>query len=136
MAGHSLTVQPFVLLVKEQLTVRFLFWLLFLPFALVVVIFAVSNRAPITVDFWPLPFKQETPLYLLSLGTLAFGFFFGALLTWLSVAKWRVIAMSRKKDTDYAEAEIERLHQKLKEVEARSVAPEAGLPVLKGDVAE
>lgn len=110
---------------------RFLFWLLFVPFALVVVIFAVSNRASVSVDFWPLPFKQETPLYLLSLGTLAFGFFFGALLTWLSVAKWRVIAMSRKKDTDYAEAEIERLHQKLKEVEARAQVSQETLPTMR-----
>jgi uncharacterized integral membrane protein len=115
--------------------VRFLFWLLFLPFALVVVIFAVSNRAQVGVDFWPLPFKQETPLYLLSLGTLAFGFFFGALLTWLSVAKWRVIAMSRKKDTEYAEAEIERLHQKLSETEARLTPVQETVPALKGDAA-
>jgi len=115
--------------------VKFLFWLLFLPFALVVVIFAVSNRGPISVDFWPLPFSQEIPLYLLSLGTLAFGFFFGALLTWLQVAKWRVIAMSRKKDTDYAEAEIERLNAKIKELSAPKEASQEVLPAVKTDAA-
>ena len=114
---------------------KFLFWLLFLPFALVVVIFAVSNRGPVGVDFWPLPFQQDVPLYLLSLGTLAFGFFFGALLTWLSVAKWRVIAMSRKKDTEYAEAEIDRLNDKIKTLQQKTESKQEVLPALKEDVA-
>jgi len=114
---------------------KILSWLLFVPFALVVVVFAVSNRGPIAVDFWPLPFSQEIPLYLLSLGTLAFGFFFGALLTWMSVAKWRVIAMSRKKDIDFAEQEIERLNQKLKKQDADKQGTQEVLPAVKGDAA-
>ncbi|WP_419797884.1 MAG: lipopolysaccharide assembly protein LapA domain-containing protein [Terasakiella sp.] len=114
---------------------RILSWLLFVPFALVVVIFAVSNRGPIAVDFWPLPFSQDIPLYLLSLGTLAFGFFFGALLTWLSVAKWRVIAMSRKKDTEYAEQEIARLQQKITQMEAAAKSKQDVLPAVKTDAA-
>lgn len=114
---------------------KILSWLIFIPFALVVVVFAVSNRGPIAVDFWPLPFSFDIPLYYLSLGTLAFGFFFGALLTWLSVAKWRVIAMSRKKDTDYAEAEVERLQQKIRTLEGRAAPKQEVLPALKNDVA-
>jgi len=114
---------------------KILSWLLFIPFALIVVVFAVSNRGPIAVDFWPLPFSQEIALYLLSLGTLAFGFFFGALLTWMSVAKWRVIAMSRKKDIDFAEQEIERLNQKLKKQEADKQGAQEVLPAVKGDAA-
>jgi lipopolysaccharide assembly protein A len=115
---------------------KILSWLIFAPFALLVVIFAVSNRADITVDFWPLPFNQDIPLYLLSLGTLAFGFFFGALLTWLSVAKWRVIAASRKKDTFYAEEEIKRLNQKIADLEGTNNPSKAEvLPALKTDAA-
>ncbi|WP_417821870.1 lipopolysaccharide assembly protein LapA domain-containing protein [Terasakiella sp.] len=114
---------------------KILSWLLFIPFALVVVIFAVSNRGPIAVDFWPLPFSQDIPLYLLSLGTLAFGFFFGALLTWLSVAKWRVIAISRKKDTEYAEQEIARLQQKITQMEAAAKPKQDVLPAVKTDAA-
>ncbi|GGF60956.1 hypothetical protein GCM10011332_13400 [Terasakiella brassicae] len=114
---------------------KILSWLLFIPFALVVVIFAVSNRGSIAVDFWPLPFSQDIPLYLLSLGTLAFGFFFGALLTWLSVAKWRVIAISRKKDTEYAEQEIARLQQKITQMEAAAKPKQDVLPAVKTDAA-
>ncbi len=114
---------------------RFLSWLLFLPFALIVVIFAVSNRGPIAVDFWPLPFSQDVTLYLLSLGTLAFGFFFGALLTWMSVAKWRVVAISRKKDTEYAEAEIERLNAKIKDLQKKDEPVQEVLPAVKTDAA-
>jgi len=97
---------------------RLLSWALFIPFALIVVTFAVSNRDAITVAFWPLPFTLDMPLYSLSLGTLAFGFFFGSLLTWLSVAKWRVIAASRKKDFDYAQHENARLQADLDALKA------------------
>lgn len=115
---------------------KILSWLIFIPFATLVVVFAVSNRNIIGVDFWPLPFSQDVPLYLLSLGTLAFGFFFGALLTWMSVAKWRVIAASRKKDSFYAQEEIKRLHKKLKEAEtAHKTTPVEVLPALKSDAA-
>ena len=115
---------------------KILSWLIFIPFALLVVIFAVSNRGDIAVDFWPLPFQQDVPLYLLSLGTLAFGFFFGAMLTWLSVAKWRVIAASRKKDTMYAEEEIKRLHKKIADLEATNQpTPVEVLPAINSDAA-
>lgn len=114
---------------------KILSWLLFIPFALVVVIFAVSNRNLIAVDFWPLPFSQDIPLYLLSLGTMAFGFFFGALLTWLSVAKWRIVAASRKKDTQYAQAEVDRLKQKVQELEQKQAPKQEILPAVKTDAA-
>ncbi|WP_135075005.1 LapA family protein [Terasakiella sp. SH-1] len=114
---------------------KILSWLIFIPFAAVVVFFAISNREEIAVNFWPLPFSQDIPLYLLSLGTLAFGFFFGALLTWMSVAKWRVIAMSRRKDTKYAEAEVARLQKQLQEVEKKQQPNQEVLPAVKPDVA-
>ncbi len=114
---------------------KILSWLVFIPFAIVVVTFAVSNRGPLAVNFWPLPFSQEIPLYLLSLGTLAFGFFFGAMLTWLSVAKWRVVAMSRKKDTEYAKAEVERLQAKIKQLESQASPEQEVLPAVKIDAA-
>ena len=107
---------------------KLLSWLIFAPFAIVVMIFAVSNRNVISVDFWPLPFSQDIPLYFLSLGTLAFGFFFGALMTWLSVAKWRIIAISRKRDTDFAQKEIERLQAKIKDQEKQLSPSQEVLP--------
>lgn len=115
---------------------RLLSWLIFIPFATIVVTFAVSNRELIDVTFWPLPFHHEIPLYLLSLGTMAFGFFFGALLTWLSVAKWRVVAASRKRDVEYAQAEADRLRDRLKEAEAKAqnTPKQELLPAVKGDV--
>lgn len=99
---------------------KILSWLIFIPFAVIVVTFAVANRGPIPIDFWPLPFQQDVPLYLISLGTLAFGAFFGGILTWMSVAKWRIVAMSRKKDLNFAENEIERLNQELKKLKAEA----------------
>lgn len=107
---------------------KFLSWALFIPFALVVVTFAVSNRIDITVAFWPLPFTLDMPLYSLSLGTLAFGFFFGALLTWLSVAKWRVIAASRKKDFDFSQMENDRLRAEIDALKSPETTQDTTLP--------
>lgn len=115
---------------------KILSWLIFIPFAIVVVVFAVSNRGPIPINFWPLPFSQDVPLYLISLGTLAFGAFFGGILTWMSVAKWRVIAASRGSDIRYAEGEIDRLKKKVTELEAKTAEPvQEILPAIKSDAA-
>lgn len=107
---------------------KFLSWALFIPFALIVVTFAVSNRIDITVAFWPLPFTLDMPLYSLSLGTLAFGFFFGSLLTWLSVAKWRVIAASRKKDFDFSQMENDRLRAEIESLKAHETDDNTSFP--------
>jgi uncharacterized integral membrane protein len=49
-----------------------------------VVVFAVSNRAAVTVDLWPLPWRLSPPLYALVLGAGALGLVLGAALTALS----------------------------------------------------
>lgn len=45
--------------------------------------FAVANRQTVAVDLWPFALSVELPVYLLSLGTLAFGLVVGALVFWL-----------------------------------------------------
>ena len=42
--------------------------------------FAVENRAPVTVDFWPLPWTLHPPLYFAVLGAGAIGLILGGLL--------------------------------------------------------
>jgi len=63
--------------------VKTLSWVLGIPFAVVLVIFAVSNHISVRLDLWPLPFWIETPLYLLVLGPLAMGFLIGGIAVWL-----------------------------------------------------
>lgn len=63
--------------------IRLLSLLITLPVTLAVVVFAVANRDPVTVNFWPFALAVDVPLYGLALGTLALGCLLGALLTWL-----------------------------------------------------
>jgi uncharacterized integral membrane protein len=57
--------------------------------ALILILFAVSNRESVSVGLWPLPDFIQMPLYLLVLGTLIVGFFFGELAAWVGAWRWR-----------------------------------------------
>ncbi len=50
--------------------------------AVLLIPFAVSNRAIVSVGLWPLPFLIDLPLYLLVLVMLLFGFLAGAATAW------------------------------------------------------
>ncbi len=68
---------------------KFLGKIIFLPVAIAVVLFAIANRHEVAVNFWPLPFDAETPLYVALLGALALGILIGAAASSVSVGKWR-----------------------------------------------
>ncbi|UUX51768.1 LapA family protein [Nisaea acidiphila] len=55
-----------------------------LPVAIVIVLFAISNRHAVEVGFWPLPITVEVPAYILGLCTMAFGFVLGTVVAWFS----------------------------------------------------
>ncbi len=46
-------------------------------------LFAASNREMVSLGLWPLPFLAQTPLYLVVLVALFFGFAAGAALAWI-----------------------------------------------------
>jgi len=64
-------------------------WIVTIPVTLVVVVFAIANRTTITVNFWPLPWIAQMPLYLVILGSLLAGFLVGAAIAWLSAGRRR-----------------------------------------------
>jgi len=68
---------------------RILFRLAMLAAALVLALFAVSNRGTIVVGLWPLPDVVELPLYLIILGALMIGFLAGELAAWIAGRHWR-----------------------------------------------
>ncbi len=76
---------------------RLIGWLLGVPFAAVAIVFAVSNRAPVVVDLWPLPWAVQAPLYLFVLAALAIGFLVGGLVAWVNslAVRRRIRAESR-----------------------------------------
>src|SRR5665213_3402379 len=62
---------------------RVVFWSLVLVGAVLLALFAVSNREVVSLGLWPLPFLVELPLYLLMLVALVAGFVFGRLAGWV-----------------------------------------------------
>ena len=50
---------------------------------LIVVIFAVSNRIPIEVSLWPLPYDVQLPLVFIILSVFFIGFFIGSITKWI-----------------------------------------------------
>lgn len=55
-----------------------------LPVAIVIILFAISNRHVVEVGFWPLPITVEVPAYILGLCTMGFGFVLGTVVAWFS----------------------------------------------------
>jgi uncharacterized integral membrane protein len=70
-------------------TVKYISWLVAIPVAIVVVLFAVSNRHDITYHLWPLPFEVSVPQYLPTLVALALGIVLGAAGAWFSGGRLR-----------------------------------------------
>jgi uncharacterized integral membrane protein len=69
---------------------KIIWWIVLALVALVLILFAVSNRESVTLSFWLLPGAAiEMPLYLLVLGTLVIGFVLGQLVTWIAGWRWR-----------------------------------------------
>lgn len=57
--------------------------------AVLVVLFAISNRAPVIVEIWPFPYQLQLGLYAVILLVLFIGFLVGMITAWLSGGKRR-----------------------------------------------
>src|SRR5216683_2461751 len=73
--------------------VKLVHWLVTLPLAIILVIFAVSNREGVIVTLWPLPVTVEAPLYLVVLLALVVGFLVGEVVAWINGRRWRASSM-------------------------------------------
>jgi lipopolysaccharide assembly protein A len=69
--------------------VRFLYWAVTALAALVLLIFAVSNRAVVDLTLFPLPAKLMAPLYLVVMVAAIVGFVIGQAAAWIGGAKRR-----------------------------------------------
>ena len=68
--------------------------------------FAVSNRGPVSLGFWPLPFLVDLPLYLLVLLLLLVGFVIGATTGWLAGRRARRELRRRRRRVEALEREL------------------------------
>jgi len=98
-----------------------------LPLALVIIVFSLVNRGPVTMDFWPLPMIIDLPLFALVLVVLAIGVLWGGVGAWLAAGRARTRLRDATRRADSAESEIRhleernsRLQEELKEVRAQN----------------
>jgi lipopolysaccharide assembly protein A len=63
--------------------VRALYWAGVIVIAAIAALFAASNRETVSLGLWPLPFQAQSPLYLVVLVALLFGFAIGAATAWI-----------------------------------------------------
>jgi uncharacterized integral membrane protein len=86
------------------------------PFLLLMVLFALSNPPPVKLGLWPTDFTIEVPLSLAILAAMGIGFFFGALMLWVSAVAAR--ARARR-----AERQVRQLDAQVQELKVRVIRP-------------
>jgi uncharacterized integral membrane protein len=90
---------------------KFLAYLVLIPLAVVIVMFAVANREAVTVSFDPFDpahpaYSLKLPLYALIFALVAIGVLVGGIAAWLRQSRWRMRARR-------AEAEARDLRNRL-----------------------
>jgi len=101
--------------------------LILIPAALLIVLFAVANRAPVTVSLDPFAgdppqFGVSVPLFLLVLMVLILGVIIGGISAWMRQSRWRRRARRLSAELKAARAENETLRR---QVEASAPAQPA-----------
>jgi len=86
---------------------KFFSWIVLAIVAVVLILFAVSNREAVSVGLWPLPALVELPLYLVLLATLLVGFIVGELAAWVRGWRWRREARRGRERIAALEREID-----------------------------
>ena len=101
-------------------------WIVTVPLALLVILFALMNRQEVSLSLWPFPWDVTAPLFLFTLGAIVVGFFFGAFAAWLSgrTTRQKLRVASRA----LAEARDELAHAKRQSREAQSRSGQNQLP--------
>ncbi|CCG08815.1 lipopolysaccharide assembly protein LapA domain-containing protein [Pararhodospirillum photometricum] len=105
------------------------FWLIGLPLAALVAVFAVNNRAVAEVSLWPTPFTVDLPVYLLVLGALAVGLIAGAFMMWTNAVALRVRLHNRDLEIRSLKRDLDRTTtsslKKLEKAGAKAALPPA-----------
>jgi len=89
-------------------------------FAVAVTLFAVSNREPVTVELWPLPYSVTVGLYAAILFGVLVGFLVGAIATWLAGGRRRRAFRETKRQLREAEKSLALAKQDAAAAEARA----------------
>jgi putative membrane protein len=87
--------------------------LLLAPVLLLLVLFALSNTAPVRIGLWPTGWSLEAPLSLAILGAMAIAFLIGGLLVWIAELGQRRRARRAEQSVRLLEAQVQALKARL-----------------------
>lgn len=121
---------------KQPMISKILSFLVLAPLAIVLVVFCVANRGPVTVSFDPIgtmpQFSFAAPLFVLLIGALIGGLLLGGLGTWLTQSHYRARAARRRSEVENLRHEVEMSNERLRrlneERERERAAANAALP--------
>jgi uncharacterized integral membrane protein len=102
--------------------------LIALPLLLLMVLFALSNRAPVRLGLWPTDYTVVLPLSLAVLGGMATAFLIGGLLVWFSALAQRRRARQAEQTVRLLEAQVHELKARLPQGMPQGLAPPLAPP--------
>ncbi len=94
-------------------------WIVTLIAAVLVVLFVVSNTAPVAIGLWPFDARLVLPLSVAVLAIAALAFLFGAAITWFAAMPHRAKARRLERSVEVLQAEVGTLKDSLARAEAR-----------------
>ncbi len=97
---------------------KLVFWLVLVPLAIIILMFAVANREIVTVSFDPFSSTNpaaavSVPLFVLIFILVILGVIIGGVATWMRQGAYRRAARSRESDVYALRREIETLNARL-----------------------
>ncbi|KQT64336.1 MULTISPECIES: lipopolysaccharide assembly protein LapA domain-containing protein [unclassified Aureimonas] len=97
---------------------RILSFLILVPLAILLVVFCVSNRGPVTVSLDPLgtmpQFTYSMPLFILMIGAVIVGLVLGGTGTWLTQAHYRRKAWKRRNEIERLKRDADDARERLR----------------------
>ena len=91
------------------------------PFLVLLVLFALTNRATVSLGLWPTGLHLEAPLSLVVLGAAGVAFLAGAVLVWVN-------ELAQRRRARRAEAQVRRLEEEVEILRARLAAASIAVP--------
>ena len=97
---------------------KLVFWLVLVPLAIIILMFAVANREIVTVSFDPFSTTNpaasiSVPLFVLVFILVILGVIVGGIASWLKQSEYRRVARRRDTDVYALRREIETLNARL-----------------------
>jgi uncharacterized integral membrane protein len=84
-----------------------------LPLLILLVLFALSNTAPVRLGLWPSDYTLQLPLSLTVLGAMAIAFLAGGVTVWVSELAQRRRARRAEQTVRLLEAQVQELKARL-----------------------